>query len=236
MKKDTIMAEAQEQPKKAKAEKGAKGEKPEAAEKAVEKVLPTPAPRLRKFYNETVARKVGEQFGVTNRMALPKLDKIVLNVGMGKQLTGTKIEPKVKEQVIKDLTVISGQKPIMLVAKKSVANFKVRAGYETAAMVTLRGARMWEFLDRLITLAIPRIKDFRGLKATSFDGRGSYSFGVNEQGIFPEVDMANAEFTHGLNIQLIFRNSTDKMTKAVLDELGFPFVKPEDQPTRRASA
>ena len=206
-----------------------KAPKGESKGKAETKAVPVPNPRMRTFFNEQVKAKLTEQFGITNPMAMPRLEKIIINVGMGNQLSGTKIDPKAKEQVIKDLTVISGQKPIMLRAKKSVSNFKVRAGYESAAMVTMRGNQMWEFLDRLITLAIPRIKDFRGLKATSFDGRGSYSFGVNEQGIFPEVDMANAQFTHGMNISLVFSNSTDDVSRAVLTELGFPFVKPEDK-------
>src|SRR5690606_21122837 len=137
--------------------------------------------------------------------------------------------PKAREQVIKTLSVITGQRPVMKRAKKSVSNFKLRAGYEIGAMVTLRGDRMWEFLDRLVSLAIPRIKDFRGLPLKSFDGRGNYSFGIVEQGIFPEVDMANAEFTHGMNVTLVFRNSTDEMTKVALRELGVPFVKQEEQ-------
>lgn len=238
------MAEEQEQQQAAEAQAQAEAETPvetEAETKAqgkakgenkqngkAEAVLPTPAPRLRQFYVNTVAPKLKQDFDLDNPMALPKLAKIVLNVGLGKELQGTKIDPKAKEQVLKDLTLISGQKPIMLRAKKSVANFKVRAGYESAAMVTMRGARMWEFLDRLITLAIPRIKDFRGLKTTSFDGRGSYSFGINEQGIFPEIDMANANYTHGMNITLVFQNSTDELSRAALTEMGFPFQKPED--------
>ena len=112
-------------------------------------------------------------------------------------------------------------------AKKSVSNFKLRAGYEVGAMVTLRGDRMWEFLDRLITLAIPRIKDFRGLSERSFDGRGNYSFGLQEQGVFPEVDMAHAQFIHGMNVTLVFRNSNDDKTRLVLRELGVPFSKPD---------
>jgi large subunit ribosomal protein L5 len=116
----------------------------------------------------------------------------------------------------------------MTVAKKSVSNFKVRAGYENGARVTLRGTVMWEFFDRLVSLAIPRIKDFRGLPTSSFDGRGSYSFGVSEQGVFPEIDMAHAEFTHGMNVTLVFRNSTDEITEFALREMGFPFVREED--------
>ena len=183
-------------------------------------------PRLKKQYEEQVAGKLKERFGISNPMAMPTLDKIILNVGMGKQLEGTKLNPKAREQVLKDLALISGQQPIVKKAKKSVANFKLRAGYEVGAMVTLRRERMWEFLDRLITIAIPRIKDFRGLKA-KMDGRGNYAFGINEQGIFPEVDMTNAQFTHGMNINLVFRNSNDEITRAALTEMGFPFVKPD---------
>lgn len=172
-----------------------------------------------------VADKLKKQFGITNPMALPRLDKIILNVGMGKQIEGTKLNPTAKEQVVNDLAVISGQKPIMLIARKSVSNFKVREGYESGAMVTLRGARMWEFFDRLVSVAIPRIKDFRGVNAKSFDGRGNYSFGVTEQGIFPEVNMAEAKFNHGMHITFVFRNSTDDLSRAALAELGMPFAK-----------
>ncbi len=184
-------------------------------------------PRLKTKFAADVVAKVKEKYAITNPMAMPRLEKIVVQVGMGKSLEGTKLNPKHKEQVIKDLTIITGQKPVITLAKKSVANFKTRAGYENGARVTLRGDRMWEFFDRLISLAIPRIKDFRGLKTTSFDGRGNYAFGVNEQGIFPEVDMANAEFIHGMNIQICFKNSTNDRTAFVLTELGFPFAKPE---------
>jgi large subunit ribosomal protein L5 len=193
-------------------------------------------PRLKERYTGEVAAKIKQEFGIQNPMALPRLDKIVLNVGLGKQLEGTKLNPKAKEQTLSDLAVISGQKPVVLKAKKSVANFKVREGYEIGAMVTLRGPRMWEFFDRLVSLAIPRIKDFRGLPVKSFDGRGNYSFGVAEQGIFPEVNMADAQFTHGMHVTFVFKNSTDQITRRVLEEMGFPFIKPEDQQTRRKSA
>jgi large subunit ribosomal protein L5 len=189
----------------------------------------TMTPRMKEIYTNQVLPKVAQEFDIKNVMARPKLEKIVLSVGMGKELDGTKLKPAVRTQVIDDLTVITGQKPVMRVARKAVSNFKVREGYEIGAMVTLRGARMWEFLDRLITLAIPRIKDFRGLKDTSFDGRGNYSFGVTEQGIFPEVDMTNVQFNHGMHITLVFKNSTDAMTRALMVELGVPFVKPEDK-------
>jgi large subunit ribosomal protein L5 len=179
-------------------------------------------------YRESVTQKVGQEFDIKNPMALPKLDKILITVGMGKSLEGTKLNPVMKDQVLSDLAAISGQKAVILKAKKSVSNFKVREGYEIGAMVTLRGDRMWEFFDRLVSLAIPRIKDFRGLNPNSFDGRGNYSFGVNEQGIFPEVNMADAKVTHGMHITFVFRNSTDDRSRAVLRELGMPFAKPED--------
>ncbi|MCX5659090.1 MAG: 50S ribosomal protein L5 [Planctomycetota bacterium] len=184
-------------------------------------------------YQTEVMPKVKEAFKVTNPMAMPMLDKVIINVGLGKQLEGTKLNLKAKEQTISDLTVISGQKPIMKRAKKSVSNFKLREGFEIGCMVTMRGARMWEFVDRLISLAIPRIKDFRGVNPKSFDGRGNYAFGINEQGIFPEVNMAEAQFTHGMNITFVFKNSTDEMTRLVLQELGMPFAKPEER--RKAS-
>jgi large subunit ribosomal protein L5 len=184
--------------------------------------------RMKEKFNSEVAPKVAQQFGIANRYAVPKLQKIVLNVGMGKELEGTKVKPIVKEQVVADLTVISGQKPIVIKARKAVANFKVRDGYETHAMVTLRGARMWEFFDRLVSLAIPRVKDFRGLPEKSFDKAGNYSFGVAEQGIFPEVNMAEAKYTHGMNINMIFSNSTPERSRFMLTEMGFPFRRPED--------
>lgn len=184
-------------------------------------------PRLKEKMAGPVYDAIKEEFGIVNPMALPRLDKIVLTVGLGNMLEGTKVNAVAKEQTLSDLTVIAGQKPVMTKAKKSVANFKVRAGYENGAMVTLRGDRMWEFFDRLVSIAIPRIKDFRGLSPKSFDGRGNYSFGVIEQGIFPEVDMANAKYTHGMNITFVFRNSTNDISRAVLREMGFPFVRPE---------
>lgn len=184
------------------------------------------APRLKAMYAETVTKKVGEEFGVTNPMAMPKLEKITINVNMGRHLDGTKIPPNVKGAVEQTLTEISGQKPVIIHAKKSVSNFKVREGYETAMKVTLRRDQMWHFLDRLINLACPRIKDFRGLNDKAFDRQGSYSMGLNEQGVFPEIDMANAGFTHGMNLNFTFSNSDPAKSKFVLAELGMPFRKP----------
>jgi large subunit ribosomal protein L5 len=192
-------------------------------------------PRMKQKYVTEVTDKVKAQFGITNPMAMPRFHKIVVQVGMGKSLEGTKLNVKHKEQVLKDLTVITGQKPVITIAKKSVANFKVRAGYENGARVTMRGDRMWEFLDRLINLAIPRIKDFRGVNPKSFDGRGNYAMGVTEQGIFPEVDMAEAVFIHGMNINIVFSNSDNDKSLFVLKEMGMPFQKPEDKQPRRQS-
>ena len=190
-------------------------------------------PRMKEKFQTEVWDMVRSEFGITNPMALPNLEKIVLTVGMGNQLDGTKLNPKAREQVISDLSLITGQRPIMKKAKKAVSNFKLRIGYEVGAMVTVRGDRMWEFFDRLVSLAIPRIKDFRGLKDTSFDGRGNYSFGITEQGIFPEIDMANATYMHGMNITLVFKNSTNEVTKASLKTMGFPFVKPVEKKKKK---
>lgn len=232
------MATDQDKPKKSKPEKAPKAPKAEKAAKAPKSdgpVLPIPAPRMKQKFTAEVAQKIKQEYGINNPMALPRLDKIVVTVGIGKQLEGSKLNPKARETMINTLTVITGQKPVVQKAKKDVSNFKLRAGYEVGALVTLRGNRMWEFFDRLVTLAIPRIKDFRGLKATSFDGNGNYNFGVSEQAIFPEVDMTKSDFTHGMKITLAFRNSTDAMTRTVLTELGFPFVKPEEPRKQQAA-
>lgn len=184
-------------------------------------------PRMKTKYLSEVRPKVAEQFGLANIMAMPRFDKIVLNVGMGRELDGTKVKTHVRDQVISDLTLVSGQKPIIVKARKSVANFKVRAGYPTHAMVTVRGDRMWELFDRLFTLAIPRVKDFRGLSDTSFDKAGNYSFGVTEQAIFPEINMADAQYNHGMNINIILKNSSPEISRFLLAEMGVPFRKPE---------
>ena len=190
-------------------------------------IEPAPGPRLAEKYDAEVRKAVMEQFGTKNPMAAPCLEKITLNVNMGRHLDGTKIPPNVRSSVIETLEAISGQRPIIRKAKKSVSNFKVREGYETSAVVTLRRDRMWHFLDRLINLATPRIKDFRGLPTTSFDGQGNYSFGLTEQGVFPEINMAEVSFTHGMNINLTFSNSTPERSAFLLAQLGMPFKRPE---------
>ena len=183
--------------------------------------------RMKDKFAQEVSPKVAEKFGVKNKLALPKLEKIVINCGMGRELEGTKIKPQVRDQVLKDLAAISGQKAIMVASRKSVANFKVREGYEAHAKVTLRGVRMWEFFDRLISLAIPRVKDFRGLPDKAFDKAGNYSFGVTEQGIFPEINMADAAYAHGMNINFVFHNSDPEKSKYLLTEMGVPFRRPD---------
>lgn len=202
-----------------------KVKKHDGAEHAAESGPPVP-PRLRDHFRTEVSKSVGEKFGLTNPMSRPRIDKIVLNVNMGRHLENNKLPPNVKETVLSTLTKITGQKPVITRAKKSVSNFKVREGAETAAMVTIRRERMWYFLDRLINLAMPRIKDFRGVSKTAFDKSGNYSLGLNEQGVFPEINMADVNFTHGMNITVIFRNSTPEKSAFVLEQLGMPFRKP----------
>ncbi|MDQ7012515.1 MAG: 50S ribosomal protein L5 [Planctomycetota bacterium] len=209
----------------------AKDTKKESGKKKGEAIdaPPATASRLRAKYNDEIRPAVAKEFGVSNRMAQPELEKITINVNMGRHLDGTKIPPNIRQTVLDTLTTISGQKPMVLKAKKSVSNFKVREGYETAAMVTIRRDRMWHFLDRLMHLATPRIKDFRGLSRTSFDGQGNYSMGLTEQGVFPEINMAEVSFTHGMNINFRFANSNAKMSEFVLERLGMPFAKLDEK-------
>jgi len=186
---------------------------------------PAVASRLRAKFADEVRPKVAEKFGVTNPMAMPNLQKITLNVNMGRHLDGTKVPANIQNAIFDTLTAISGQKPVLIRAKKSVSNFKVREGYPTAVKVTIRRDRMWHFLDRLIHLATPRIKDFRGLSRKGFDRQGNYAMGLTEQGVFPEINMAEVSFTHGMNINLSFSNSNHEMSEFVLEQLGMPFAK-----------
>lgn len=202
----------------------AKGKKKKKDDGPVEAA---PPPRLAAKFDSEVRAAAMKEFGTPNPMAAPRLDKITVNVNMGRHLDGTKIPANIRSTVIDTLETITGQKPIVLKAKKSVSNFKVREGYETAAAVTLRRDQMWHFLDRFINLAAPRIKDFRGLPVKAFDGQGNYSFGLTEQGVFPEINMAEVNFTHGMNINLTFSNSNPARSKFVLEQLGMPFVRPE---------
>lgn len=180
---------------------------------------------LQEKFEKEVLPKVKEKFGITNPMALPRIEKVVINTGMGKQLENNKLKPEIRDAVLGTLAAVSGQKPVLLTAKKSVANFKVREGATSAAMVTLRRDRMWSLLQRVIHLAIPRVKDFRGLKDTSFDKQGNYSFGFSEQAVFPEIDMGKVTFSHGMHINVSFRNSNPAISRFVLAELGWPFKR-----------
>lgn len=191
-------------------------------------VAQTEQPRLAALYKDTIAPKAMEQFGLRNVHQLPRMTKIVVNSGIGRFLENQKLKPEIKDTVIDSLTTITGQKPVIAKARKSVSNFKVREGAPSAIMVTLRGNRMWHFFDRLVNLAIPRIRDFRGLKDTSFDRKGSYSMGLAEQAVWPEINMSNVSFTHGMNINIVFESSTPEMSRFLLAELGMPFVRKED--------
>jgi large subunit ribosomal protein L5 len=204
-----------------------------SAEAMAEALKPAGPARLKVMYDEQIRKALAEQFGITNPMEMPRLQKITLNVNMGRHLEGTKIPPQVRQTVLETLTTVSGQKPIVQKAKKSVANFKVREGYESSAMVTMRRERMWHFMDRFINLAAPRIKDFRGVRRDAFDRQGNYSMGITEQGVFPEINMAEVQFTHGMNINFTFSNSSPELSRFVLEQMGFPFAKPEEAGARR---
>jgi large subunit ribosomal protein L5 len=184
---------------------------------------PVPPPRLRDTYLRTVKPKLMTQFGFSNPHQAPTLTKIVVNVGVGEAIK----QPKVLDKVVEELSVITGQRPVRKRAKKSIANFGLRQGQEIGAAVTLRGARMWEFLDRFISVAIPRIRDFRGLSTRSFDGRGNYSLGLKEQLIFPEINYDMVEQVHGLDVTFVTTATRDDHALALLRELGLPFKEPE---------
>ena len=188
----------------------------------------TDKPRLKALFEDEVKAKVLKEFKLGNTHEAPKLTKMIINCGVGRFLDNQKLKPEIRDTVISTLTTISGQKPKMLYAKKSVANFNVREGAPSGFMVTLRGDRMWHFLDRLLNLAIPRIKDFRGLKDTSFDQCGNYSMGLTEQAVWPEINMAEVNFSHGMNINFTFENSTPEQSRFVLAALGMPFKKDEE--------
>jgi large subunit ribosomal protein L5 len=176
-------------------------------------------PRLKVRYRDEVRPRLQEQLQVPNVMMVPRLEKIVLNMGVGDALA----QPKLLEGAVADLSLIAGQKPVITRAKKSIAGFKLRAGNAIGARVTLRGDRMWEFFDRLVSLAIPRVRDFRGLNPRSFDGRGNYTFGVTEQLIFPEINYDQVDATRGMDITIVTTARTDAEGKALLDAFDFPF-------------
>lgn len=189
--------------------------------------LPVPPPRLREYYRNTVRAKLMQQFGFTNEHQVPGLEKIVLNVGLGEAIKN----PKLLDSIVDELALVTGQRPVRKKARKSISNFGLREGQEIGAAVTLRGARMWEFLDRFISATVPRIRDFRGLGTRSFDGRGNYSLGIKEQMIFPEVNYDMIEQIHGMDITFVTTTNRDDQAFALLRELGMPF-RGDDRPVQ----
>jgi large subunit ribosomal protein L5 len=179
----------------------------------------TERPRLKQRYVAEIRPALQSELGLGNIMEVPRLEKIVLNMGVGQAVT----QASLLEGAVADLTIITGQKPLVTKAKKSIANFKLREGNAIGAKVTLRGDRMWEFYDRLVSLAIPRIRDFRGMSTTSFDGRGNYTFGVTEQLIFPEIDYDKIDTVRGMDITIVTTARTNDHGRALLTALGFPF-------------
>jgi large subunit ribosomal protein L5 len=179
----------------------------------------TDLPRLRKRYDEVIAPKLRTEFGYTNVHQIPKVEKVVINIGLGEATTN----PKLVERAVEELSRISGQKPVIRKSKKSIANFKLREDQAIGVSVTLRGDRKWEFLDRLLNVALPRVRDFSGVSPKAFDGRGNYTLGIREQTIFQEVDYDSIEKVKGMNITLVTTARTDAEAKALLGHLGVPF-------------
>ncbi len=177
------------------------------------------AARLKEHYQKEVRKKIQDQFGIKNPMAVPKLEKIVLNMGMGEAIQNSKI----LDTAVDELTTIAGQKPVVTKAKKSIAAFKLREGVAIGTMVTLRGEKMYEFLDRLINLALPRVRDFRGVPSRSFDGRGNYTLGIKDHLIFPEIDIAKVDKSKGMNITIVTTANNDEQARFLLKEMGMPF-------------
>jgi len=179
------------------------------------------AARLKERYVKQVAPALRKEFGIDNVMAVPRLEKIVLNMGLGEAVAN----PKMLEGAAEELSAIAGQRSNVTKAKKSIATYKLRTGMPIGARVTLRGERMWEFLDRLINIALPRVRDFRGVSGKAFDGRGNYTLGIRDHFIFPEIDYARTDKSKGLNVTIVTTAGRDDRAKALLAELGMPFAK-----------
>ena len=178
-------------------------------------------PRLKDTYKAEIVPAMMQKFNYKSVMQVPKLEKVVINMGLG----DVKDNPKAMESALSELTDIAGQKPVVTLAKKSVANFKVREGMKVGAKVTIRGDRMYEFVDKLISIAIPRIRDFRGVSANSFDGRGNYALGLREQLVFPEIDFDKVEKIRGMDIVIVTTAQTDEEARELLTFMGMPFIK-----------
>jgi large subunit ribosomal protein L5 len=177
--------------------------------------------RLKEHYQKEVRRKLADEFAIKNPMAIPKVEKVVLNMGMGEAISNAKI----LDVAVEELATITGQKPVVTKAKKSIASFKLREGQSIGTMVTLRGDKMYEFLDRLINIALPRVRDFRGVPTKSFDGRGNYTLGIRDHVIFPEIDAGKVDKAKGMNITIVTTAKTDEQARVLLRELGMPFGK-----------
>ena len=177
------------------------------------------AARLKERYQTEIAPAISKEFDIASPMAMPRLEKIVINMGMGEAVANS----KVLDTAADELRAITGQKPVVTKAKKSIANFKLRQGMPIGTMVTLRGDRMYEFLDRLITVALPRVRDFRGVSPKAFDGRGNYTLGIREQLIFPEIDFNKVDKTRGMNISIVTTARDDDQARSLLKALGMPF-------------
>jgi large subunit ribosomal protein L5 len=179
------------------------------------------AARLKDVYSTEVRKKLKDEFNIENAMAIPKIENVVLNMGVGEAIQNM----KVLDTAVEELATITGQRPLITRAKKSIAAFKLREGVPIGAMVTLRGEKMYEFLDRLINIALPRVRDFRGVPTRSFDGRGNYTLGVRDHLIFPEIDPGKVDKSKGMNITIVTNAETDDLARALLRELGMPFMK-----------
>ena len=191
----------------------------------------TYTPRLRARYRDELVPTLQEQLGLANKMQVPRLEKVVVNMGVGEAVK----DGRLLDAALEDLATITGQKAVVTKARKSIAGFKLREGMAIGAKVTLRGAYMWEFVDRLVSLALPRIRDFRGLSPTAFDGHGNYTLGVTEQLIFPEIDYDKVVKVTGMDITIVTTASTDDEGRALLAALGFPFAQIAAQESERAS-
>jgi large subunit ribosomal protein L5 len=178
-------------------------------------------PRLKRQYLDEVAPKLAKEFGLDNPMAVPRLEKVSLNMGMGEAIQNIKI----LDDAVEELAALAGQRPTITRAQKSIASFKLRAGMPIGCRVTLRGDRMWEFLDRLISVALPRVRDFRGVPNRSFDGRGNYTMGVREHTVFPEIDLNKVDKVKGMNITIVTTAGNDERARYLLRELGMPFAQ-----------
>jgi large subunit ribosomal protein L5 len=216
------------QPKGEKSEKAPKGKKGKAAAEEAP-AGPLPTPRLQEKYSQQVLPTLAEKFGRKNRLALPRLEKIVVNMGVGAATQ----EKKHLETAAEAMSLITGQKPIITKARKAISAFRLREGMQIGCKVTLRGRKMYEFMDRLVSLALPRVRDFRGISRKAFDGNGSYSLGLSEQLVFPELNPDKFTRVQGMNITFVIRNASDDESRELLTQMGLPFQTDEPKPVKK---